>query len=446
VLSAWRDRHAELQVEIGRRRKAMEAARGRHHVVGLVRREAADDVLAATIDSFDGRNGGFGTEPKFAYMDAIELLYVHGLRGDADLLRMADQTLDGMLAGELRAADGGFYRYALQADWTEPRREKLLAMNAGMLRIYALAAQLRGRADWRAIAEDVVAWANQHLRRSDGLWLGNQPIDGAERDEVLYTNYNALWIAALAEAGARLGHAPWISEAAEAFGTLYAKMRTDSGLFWHYRSPDGGIGDAELLVDAADMCKACLQLAQATGDDRYIAQAKALVLAAEKLLWAEDGGFWDHARGKDDVAALRYRDKPFDANAEFARTLNELALLTGDRSCRAMAERILALLSPQAGRYGMAAAEYALAADEFFDAPARIIIVGTGSGADALRRSALRVSHPQRRVLTMPQGGRIAQFNFPKVEQPVAYVVSARGATPAIVDSSKLEEALPIGK
>src|SRR5690606_30926355 len=101
----WRERHAELQVEIEKRRKALEAARGRHHVVGLVRREAADDVLAAAIDSFDARNGGFGTDPKFAYTDVVELLYMHGLRGDADLVRMADHTLDGMLAGELRDED-----------------------------------------------------------------------------------------------------------------------------------------------------------------------------------------------------------------------------------------------------------------------------------------------------------------------------------------------------
>ncbi len=446
VLKAWRERHEELQIEIERRRKALDAARGRHHVMGLVRREAADDVLAATIDSFDPRNGGFGTEPKFAYTDAVELLYVHGLRGDADMVRMADQTLDGMLAGELRDADGGFFRYALQADWTEPRREKLLAMNATMLRCYAMGAVLRDRADWRQTAEGIVNWANTHLRRPDGLWAGSQPLDFAPADEILYTNYNALWIAALADAGARLGHADWVADAVRAFDRLVEHMRTNSGLFWHYRTPDGAVGDAQLLVDAADMCKACMQLTQATGDERYIAQAQAIVAAAEKLLWAEDGGFWDHARGKDDVAALRYRDKPFDANAEFARTLNELALLTGDRNKRALAERILALLSPQAGRYGMAAAEFALAAEEYFEAPPRIVVVGEGPAAEALRNAALRLPQPQRRVLTMPKGGRIAQFNFPAADQPVAYVVSARGASPAISESGQLEETLAIRK
>ncbi|HEY0671308.1 MAG TPA: DUF255 domain-containing protein [Longimicrobiales bacterium] len=446
VLSAWRDRHAELQLEIERRRKALEAARGRHHVMGLVRREAADDVLAATIDSYDSRNGGFGTEPKFAYVDAVELLYTQAHRGDKDLLRMADHTLDGMVAGELRDADGGFFRYAIKEDWTEPRREKLLAMNAGMLRIYALGAQLRDRADWRGVAEGLVDWANRHLRRADGLWAGSQPIDAGMVDDVLYTSYNALWIGALADAGARLGYDEWITDAARAFQQLLTTTRADNGLLVHYRLADGSTNDACLLVDVVEVCRACISLAQATGDNAYLEQARAFIAAAEKLLWAEDGGFWDHAHSKADVAALRYRDKPFDANAEFARVLNDMAVLTGDRSLRALTERILALLSPQAGRYGMGAAEYALAADEFFEAPPRIIVVGNGADAAELRRTALRMKVPQRRVLTLPEGGRIAQFNFPLATQPVAYVVSAHGASSAIPAPAMLQEALAVNK
>src|SRR5262245_58590044 len=65
VRSAWSERRAELAVEIERRRKALEAARGRVTAVGIVRREAADDVWSALLDSFDARNGGFGTQPKY---------------------------------------------------------------------------------------------------------------------------------------------------------------------------------------------------------------------------------------------------------------------------------------------------------------------------------------------------------------------------------------------
>ena len=442
VLSAWRERHVELQQEIERRRKALDAARGRHHLAGLVRREVADDVLAATMESYDARNGGFGAEPKFAYMDAVELLYSHGLRGNADLLRMADHTLDGMLAGELQDQDGGFFRYAIKEDWTEPRREKLLIANAALLRGYALGAQLRARPEWRRVAEEIVTWANANLRRADGLWAGSQPVEVGTLDDVLYTSYNAHWISALAEAGGRLAVGDWVADAAHALDTLLTVARAESGLFVHYLNGQSNEHPAALLVDVVEVCRACVQVAQVTGDTRYLDRARELIHTAENYLWAEDGGFWDCARPKEEVAALRYREKPFDANADFARVLNDLSLLTGDRSHRALAERILALLSPQAGRYGVAAANFALAVEEFFDAPARIIIVGTDTLAEELHRAALRARIPQRLVLVLPHGGRIAQFNFPLTENAVAYVVNAHGASAALGSAARLEEVL----
>jgi uncharacterized protein YyaL (SSP411 family) len=442
VQSAWLERHVELQQEIERRRKAMEAARGRHHVAGLVRREAADDVLSATIDGYDARNGGFGTDPKFPYIDAVELLYAHGLKDSADLLRMADHTLDGMLAGELQDEDGGFFRYAVKEDWSEPRREKLLTANAAMLRAYALGAQLRGRPEWRRTAEAIVRWANEHVRREDGLWAGSQVVDAGTLDTVLYTSYNAQWISALADAGARLGEEHWITDAAAAFDTLIAATRAPGGLFLHYRGAEQEEEAAILLVDVVEICRACLHLAQATGRSQYMELVRAIVRSAEKQLWAEDGGFWDTAKPKEEIAALRYRDKPFDVNADFARILNDLSLLTGDKSFRALAERILALLSPQAGRYGVGAANFALAVEEFFEAPARIVVVGSGADASALRNTALRAAVVQRRVLTLPEGGRISQFSFPAAGPAAAYVVNAQGASAALNNATQLEKAL----
>lgn len=441
VTSAWRQRHVELQLEIERRRKAMEAARGRHHLAGLVRREAADDVLSATIDGYDARNGGFGADPKFPYNDAIELLYAHGQRGNADLLRMADHSLDGMLAGELLDQDGGFFRYALKEDWSDPRREKLLTANASLLRIFALGAQIRARPDWRAIAANIVRWADQHLRRDDGLWAASQQLDGPA-DDILYTSYNAFWISSLADAGARLGEARWVDTAAAGLERLVTAMRIQGGLFRHYDSGPSTEDPAVLLVDVVEVCRACLQVAQSTGRNEFLELARELARIAEKQLWAEDGGFWDSAKPREEIAALRYRDKPFDTNADFARILNDLSLLTGDRSFRALAERILALLSPQAGRYGPAAATFALTVEEFFEAPARIVIAGNGAGADALRSAALQLPVAERRVLTLPHGGRIAQFNFPAGDSPAAFVVNARGASAALGNAELLEKAL----
>src|SRR5690606_14140138 len=150
--------------------------------------------------------------------------------------------------------DGGFFRYALAADWTEPRREKLLAVNAGLLRAYAMGAHLLARRDLREVVEQVVEWAESRLRLDDGLWGGGQAADdeksalpGAERsgrglppvDTVVYSDANAAWSRALAEAGGRLGRPEWVERAADAMETLLSTMAAPDGLLYHYRAPGG---------------------------------------------------------------------------------------------------------------------------------------------------------------------------------------------------------------
>src|SRR5262249_15199253 len=153
---------AEFALEIERRRKALEAARGRVNAVGIVRREAADDVWSATVEGFDARNGGFGTEPKYPAAEAVEIAFLRA-EEDPNATSIATQTLDGMVAGELwDAEEFGFFRYALAADWTRPQYEKLLAVNASQLRAYALGARLAGRADWQKVAEHIVDYVETH--------------------------------------------------------------------------------------------------------------------------------------------------------------------------------------------------------------------------------------------------------------------------------------------
>jgi uncharacterized protein YyaL (SSP411 family) len=160
------------------------------------------------------------------------------------------------------------------------------------------------------------------------------------------------------------------------------------------------------------------------------------------LFWAEDGGFWERSKNAHEVGVLRYREKPFELNADCARTLNDLSLATGDRGLRALAERTLAMLSPQAGRYGVAGAMYAIAVEEYFEAPIRVVIVGDAHAGSALRATALRLPIPNRQVWAMPEGGRIGPLQFPAQANPAAYVATARGVSPAVTHPEKLPEVL----
>lgn len=463
VLTAWRERRDELQVEIDRRRRALEAARGRLVTVGLVRREAADDVVSAMFDAFDPRNGGFGSAPKFPLPDTIELLFVHTARlGDEQSRYMAEQTLDGMLAGELfDEVEGGFHRYALGPDWTVPRWEKPLEVNAGLLRAYALGAHLLERADWRGIAERVVEWVEGRLRLDDGLWGGSQAadeeyylLDAADRaartppavDPVVYTDLNAAWIRALAEAGGWLGRSDWIERAAGAFEVLVPAMTAPDGVLYHFREPGGEPMVPGLLVDLVEAARAAAALAQATGRESFLTTARGLARVLEENFWAEDGGFLDHAGSAGSVGALRYRERPFDRNAAVARFYLDLFSATGARSYRAVAERTLALLSPAAGRYGVAGAEFALAVEEFFEAPPRVVIVGGVEESRELREAALTLPVTSRRVWTMARGGRVGRISFPPTPAPVAYVCVDTTRSRPITDPADLVDVLRVGR
>jgi uncharacterized protein len=450
VLGAWRDRRADLQQEISRRRLAFEAAQGRSGGHGLVRREAADDVLTAIGATFDPRNGGFGGEPKFPQPDAVELLYLRAAE-DASLGAMADQTLDGMLAGELwDGVEGGFFRYATAADWTAPRREKLLEVNAALLEAYALGAAVRDRDDWRSIARRTVEWVDGTLLLEGGLWGGSQGADPAyfaadadERrrmrpppvDTTLLTTCNARWIGALALAGARLDEPRWIARADAALDVLLEEMSAPGGGLWHYREPGAAPRHDFLLADTLECARAALALAQATGAQRWVETACRLGQHMETAYWAEAGGMWERLRTAEDVGALRYRERPFEANAVAARVLLDLAHVTGARVWRALAERTLALLGPLAGRYGVSGASFALAATAFFDAPTSVFVVvpADASPSDppvaALRRAAFALPVATLRVWTVPSGHASGPQRFTATAEPAAYVLDRRGCT-----------------
>jgi uncharacterized protein len=381
VVAAWRERRQELELELERRRKAMDAARSRRPTIGIVRREVSDTVLLMAQELFDARHGGFGDAPKFIHAEAIELLLTQAERQrNPDGAAMVERTLDGILAGEIEdAVDGGFFHYALNADWTGPQVEKLLGINARVLSAFALAAERSGRPDWREAAERTVGWVESTLGR-DGLWAGSQyadpeyfsaPTAARQRlppppvDDTVYAATCGMWVTALADAGRRLGRPEWVERASGGLDALVETMAAPGDHLFHYRSPDGA-AVCGLLIDLLHVARAAHAVAIAANREDALAHARRLVATMATSLWDEAGGFTDHRHSPDSLGALRFRDRPFEENALAARLLLALARRTGERSYRAMAERILAFLSPLAGRYAVEGATFASAVEEFF--------------------------------------------------------------------------------
>ncbi len=99
----------------------------------------AETALAAMLDAEDTVHGGFGQAPKFPPVPALEFLLRHAASGTetaGQARGLAGRTLGAMVRSALfDRLGGGFARYSVRADWSEPHYEKMLYDNAGLLQV-----------------------------------------------------------------------------------------------------------------------------------------------------------------------------------------------------------------------------------------------------------------------------------------------------------------------
>ncbi len=149
---------------------------------------------------FDFRYGGFGTEPKFPYPTACELLLARWCdTREAWLREMVDRTLTAMARGGVYdQIGGGFHRYSVDARWIVPHFEKMAYDNAALLRLYVHAAALprtegeRGGGEeaalYRHVIEGVVHWVTTVMSDPAGGYYASQDADiGPEDDGDYFT-------------------------------------------------------------------------------------------------------------------------------------------------------------------------------------------------------------------------------------------------------------------
>jgi uncharacterized protein YyaL (SSP411 family) len=305
---------------------------------------------------------------KMLYDNALlARVYLHGWQalGHERYRRICTETLDWALR-EMRGPEGGFYS-ALDADsegeegrfyvWTADEVREVLGPAAEeVIAFYGVteAGNFEGRnilhlaAGAAAEPPAGIAEARRALyeARSRRVWPG--------LDDKRLAAWNALMISALAEAGAALERPDYAEAAAACAGFVLEQMRTDGGrLLRTYKD-----GEARLdayLEDHAFLVEALLTLYQATFEQRWFDQARAL---AETMIArfgdADRGGFFSTAADAESLIVRRKEigDHPIPAgNSSAAVGLLRLAALTGERSYEHHAVGVLRLFSPAAVRH-----------------------------------------------------------------------------------------------
>ncbi len=368
---------------------------------------------------YDQVGGGFSryavdatwTVPHFEKMlydnALLARAYLHAwqLTAEPEQRRIVEETLDWVLR-EMRGPEGGFYS-AIDADsegvegkfyvWTIAELRELLGPDAEHAIIWFGASEqgnfvdhhhpgltglnvLEDRGprpdDERAARIRATLLAARELRVRPGT------------DDKRLAGWNALMVAAFAEAGALLGREDYLAAARTATAFVLREMRDARGRL--RRSYNDGRAQLDgYLEDHAYWVEALVVLYEAGTDPAHLAAARELAeILLAHFLDPEHGGFFSTA---DDAPALLVRrkdleDHPIPAGGSAAALgLLRLAALTGDARYEDAATGQLRLLHEVAGRHPSAFAHLLQALDEHLRTPREIAIAGPpGAQRDAL--------------------------------------------------------------
>ena len=352
--------------------------------------------------------------------------YLHGwqVSGDDLLRRTVHDTLDWMLR-EMRAPGGAFWS-ALDAD-SEGVEGKFYAWRVDEL-----------RAALGADADAAIAWFGATARGNfEGANVlearGLEPPDDvrarvlarllevrAQRvrpglDDKLLTSWNALAIAALAEAGAVLRRADYVDAARTAAAYMLRVHRDPAGRLLR-TSKDGDARLNAYLEDHAFLVEALVVLYEATWEPRWLHEARELADAMiARFADEENGGFFSTSSDHQELVARRrdLEDTPIPSGSSSAALgLLRLHALTGHAEYEERAQSVLALVHEIAPKHP-AAFGHLLQAMAFALGPTReVAIVGPQVDADALAR-VVRDAYRPRVVLA---GGPAADEAVPLLE------------------------------
>ena len=168
-------------------------------------------------------------------------------------------------------------------------------------------------------------------------------------DDKVLTEWNAMAVAALAEAGAALDEAAWVATAVEVARFLLDQLRRPDGR-WLRSWQSGTAKHLAYAGDHAWMVEALVRVYEATGDPGWLEPASTTADALIDLFWDKDArAFTTTGRDAETLIA-----KPIDtqdgalpsANAVAASSLMRLAAMTGEDRFREHAESVVESMAP----------------------------------------------------------------------------------------------------
>ena len=435
VSEAWRERRDDVATQSRALVEALTRS-GRAEPSGEpLAPSLLDEAVEGLRRSYDAEWGGFGYAPKFPPASAIEFLLRRGELGPAT------GTLDAMARGGMYdLLGGGFHRYSVDRRWLVPHFEKMLYDNALLAAAYLHGWVVTGEPRYREVAEETLDYMLRELSLEggglasaqdadtdgvEGLTFTWTPEEGAPaallepfehgrsilrgeldpdtkarlfavreqrpkpfRDDKAIASWNGLALASLAEAGRRLERRDWLDAAVGLAEFLLGPLSTPEGRL-HRTWRAGRAKGTGYLDDYADVAHGLLELHVATGEVRWLEEARRLALLAVELFGdGERGGFFlTPVDGERLVARQKsFEDNPTPSgNSMLAHVLLRLVRLYGDAELERQAVSVLRFVAGPATRVPSAFGWALCAFDLHVSPPRELAVIGPPDSAVARR-------------------------------------------------------------
>jgi uncharacterized protein YyaL (SSP411 family) len=411
---------------------------------------------------------------KMLYDNALlSRVYLHGwqVTGEERWRRVCEETLDWSLR-EMRGPEGGFHS-ALDADsegeegrfylWDEEEMRTALA-EAGLSaeaieRVFGYwGVSPAGNFEGRNILHVPLGPSAQRPPELEDArlallgWRDRRVHPGL--DDKRICSWNALMIAALADAGAALSRPDYVDAACACARFIWQEMRDSDGrLRRTWKS-----GEARLnayLEDHAFLVEALLRLYEATLEVRWFDAARETAdVMIERFADDERGGFFTTSDDHEELIARRkdVGDHPIPSgNSSAAYGLLRLGALTGVRDYEERAIGTMRLFAPAAARHPDAFGHLVQALDFHLSPVREVALVAPSNGADGSARldelaGVVRSAHRPHVVLAGgPEGSERPELlrERPAVEgKPAAYVCERFTCQAPVTDPQELAAAL----
>jgi uncharacterized protein YyaL (SSP411 family) len=155
--------------------------------------ELVAKLVAAALQQFDARSGGFGSQPKFPHSGAIDLLLDVSSRVSetgGEEVGLAARTAAMVTLAKMAKGGiydhlaGGFHRYSVDEQWVVPHFEKMAYDNSGLLKNYVHAYQTFVEPEAARVAREVIEWVDAWLSdRERGGFYASQDADFSLEDD-----------------------------------------------------------------------------------------------------------------------------------------------------------------------------------------------------------------------------------------------------------------------